>query len=107
MPLYDCGNEDCLPCKTAFRQPAKPTTTGIDDVEWLDAKVCELSDRIDQLEAALKPFAEYGAVLHGQSTRGDTPLLELWDHKITCNDLRSAACAFPSLFHTPGKTTDD
>lgn len=33
-------------------------TTGITDVEWLDAQVCKLSDENARLRAALKPFAE-------------------------------------------------
>lgn len=31
----------------------QPMTTGITDVEWLDAKVCELSDENKRLRAAL------------------------------------------------------
>ncbi len=33
-------------------------TTGIDDVEWLDAKVCELSDRLKKIQRAVEDEPE-------------------------------------------------
>lgn len=51
------------------------------------------ADEIDRLREVLKPFAEYGRVLHGQRTRDDTAILELFDIKITGQDLKNAADA--------------
>ena len=53
----------------------------------------ESARRVEGLEAALKPFAEYGATLEGQQARGDVILCELWTHKITVEDMRYAARA--------------
>jgi len=52
-------------------------------------------DEIEQLRAALRPFAEYGAALRGQNIRGDNVLAELWGHSITVNALIKAAKASP------------
>jgi hypothetical protein len=53
MPVYDCGDPDCRPCEDEFRgQAEEPRTTGIDDVEWLDAKVCEQADEIERLRVS-------------------------------------------------------
>jgi len=46
-----------------------------------------------QLREALRPFAEYGAVLQGQRVRGDKVMVQLWDYKITVDDMRNAATA--------------
>lgn len=55
--------------------------------------LAEAADEIDRLREVLKPFAEYGRVLHGQRTRDDTAILELFDIKITGQDLKNAADA--------------
>lgn len=49
---------------------------------------------IKRLREALKPFAEYGKVLHGQLSRDDKAILELFDIQITVRDLRNAADAY-------------
>jgi hypothetical protein len=56
----------------------------------MQAKVIDQRERIKQLEAALKPFSEYGAILKGQKVRDDSVLIELWDQKVTVGHLRAA-----------------
>lgn len=50
-------------------------TTGIDDVEWLDAKVCEQAKRIAELEKSIREYlGEY-----------DTPAKD-YAYRTACRD---------------------
>lgn len=50
-PLCDCGATHDGKWKGIHTEGCRTMTTGIDDVEWLDAKVVELSARVKELEA--------------------------------------------------------
>lgn len=54
----------------------------------------QLQARIEQLEKALKPFSDYGAILRGQKTRHDLPILQLWNNVLTGDDFIAATKAF-------------
>lgn len=49
--------------------------------------------RAEGLEEAAKPFVKYADVLRGQRSQHNTPIVELWDHKLTGQDFINLADA--------------
>lgn len=62
-----------------------------------EAERDRLAERVAELEKALEPFAEYGAILISQKVRDDSVMLDLFDRKITVSDFRNAARTARSL----------
>ena len=50
-----------------------------------------------EVKEVLGPLGKYGAVLCGQRVRGDDVLIELWEHKITVDDLRKVAALLSQM----------